>query len=239
MLAQAALGLGTRLGEVDAEGDRELVGERAAASQQCRVGRVRRVRIDGGADGRVAAPARGAVAGAGEDVVERRAVDRGDEAREAFAEERAAADLLDGVAHGVLEHVHVEERGAAVADELKAREARGVADALRRERRLGGEDVVLKPLHEREVVGVAAQDAHGDVRVAVDEAGEDHGLSEVADGLGGMAGAEIGGGADVGDFGSGDKDRAVAEDVARGVLGDDVRGCVKHAAILPDAPGGG
>src|SRR5690606_23640395 len=75
----------------------------------------------------------------------------------------------DGV--GVV--IHVDEGRGAAADHFPAGQFGADAHEFRvHELHLCREDVVVEPGHQLEVVGNAAKERHGGVRVAVDEAGK-------------------------------------------------------------------
>jgi hypothetical protein len=76
---------------------------------------------------------------------------------------------------GLREEVHVVEAGDAAAQHLGAGEQRAVADEGGRDMlRLGGPDGFLQPAHQRQIVGDAAHQRHGGMRVQVDQAGDQH-----------------------------------------------------------------
>ena len=129
---EARLGFADGLGEVEAEAEAEFVGQRAAAPEQAGVRGVDGVGRDGAADARMVLP----LAGVAADAVEvRRLVGGGEsgvELRDVFAQDGAQARFVDGGEDGVLEHVHVEERGAAGTEEFGAGEERRRADDLGR-----------------------------------------------------------------------------------------------------------
>ena len=72
----------------------------------------------------------------------------------------------------VREEIHVVEAGDPAAQHLGAGEERAVAHELARHMLcFGRPDVFVQPAHERQVVGKAAHQRHGGVRMGVDEAG--------------------------------------------------------------------
>ncbi len=86
---------------------------------------------------------------------------------------RRARDLL-------LEVVHVDVRRRPRLDHFEGRETRARADELWRHRlRFGREDVVLQPVHERQIVREPAEHHHRRVRVRVDQPWHDHGARGV------------------------------------------------------------
>ena len=78
--------------------------------------------------------------------------------------------------------VHVAIAGDAVADLLQAAELDPPADVLLGEASLQGPDLLLEPWHELHVVGIAAQQGHGQMGVAVDQSGYGQ-LAVTIDGL--------------------------------------------------------
>jgi len=78
--------------------------------------------------------------------------------------------------------VHIIVAGDAVADLLQAAELDPPADVLLGEAGLQGPDLLLEPWHQLHVVGIAAQQGHGQMGVAVDQAGYGQ-LAVTIDGL--------------------------------------------------------
>ena len=78
--------------------------------------------------------------------------------------------------------VHVTIAGYAVADLLQAAQLDPPADVLLGETGLQGPDLLLEPWHKLHVVGIAAQQGHGQMGVAVDQAGNGQ-LAAAVDGL--------------------------------------------------------
>ena len=67
------------------------------------------------------------------------------------------------------EEIHVVEAGHAAAQHFRAGEPRAVVDELFRHMlHLGRPDVLIEPVHQREVVGEPAHQRHGGVRMEVD-----------------------------------------------------------------------
>ena len=100
---------------------------------------------------------------------------------EFLAEERRAAGdvgldaaLCDGLADLVAEGVHIRDGRRAEAQALGQRQQRRGLHAAAVEALLGREDVVLEPRLQLGVVGEAAHRRHGQMGVAVDEAGHEH-----------------------------------------------------------------
>jgi len=91
------------------------------------------------------------------------------------------AGLGHGLGHGVREVVHVRHGGHAEAQTLGDGELRRGLDRARVEMVLAREDVVREPVLQHEIVRVAAQDVHGQVRVAVHEARHQHHAGAVDD----------------------------------------------------------
>ncbi len=117
--------------------------------------------------------------------VEQRRADRGSD-----------AGVGDGTRHRARLPVHVPEPDGPGPDHLHAGQAGAPVDVLGGQLRLGRPDVTLQPLHQRQVVGVAAEEGHRRVRVAVDESGHDRGPAPVED-LVAVGGPHVG--PDVGD----------------------------------------
>ena len=112
--------------------------------------------------------------------VPRRLVARCLAARRGPCRRAAAARRWRGarVAHGARDRgrspVHVPEPHRAGADHLETREPGAPVDVVVGEARLGGPDLLLEPLHEREIAAEAAEQGHRRVGVPVHEPGEEH-----------------------------------------------------------------
>ena len=74
-----------------------------------------------------------------------------------------------------------QKRTVPRADHLDAREPGAPVDVVVGEARLGGPDLLLEPLHQREVAAVAAEQRHARVGVPVHEAGHEHVAAGVDD----------------------------------------------------------
>ena len=77
--------------------------------------------------------------------------------------------------------VHVPEAHRPAADHLDARQPRPPVDVVGVELGLGGPDLGLQPVHQRQVVAVAAKERHRRVRVGVDEARDERHTRPVDD----------------------------------------------------------
>ena len=138
----------------------------------------------------------------------------GGEADHVRAGDRADAGVDRCPGHVVTEVVHVREGGRAALQHLDRGEQGPPVDEVGGdERGLGGEDVVVEPGHEGEVVGEAAQQRHRGVAVRVDQAGDD----EVAGGVDhrGAVGAGRARAEQRGDAVAFDQDRAAFDDRSR------------------------
>ena len=174
----AAVDLALGLGDVDLNRDAEPVRLAADPLQRRRRDRVDRMRSQRGRDQVTAdlvelgeAGDRGSlqVIGAGRvAAVDQRRPDG-----------RPQAGVGDGARHRTGLPVHVPEAHGAGADHLDAGEPRPPVDVRGGQLRLGRPDVPLQPLHQGQVVGVAAEERHRGVGMAVDEAGDDEGAGAV------------------------------------------------------------
>jgi len=96
------------------------------------------------------------------------------------AEGDAHARRGRGLERRLGEEIHVVEAGDAAAQHLGAGERGAVAHELRRHvLHLGGPDVLLQPALERQVVGQAAHQRHGGVRMRVDQARDENVLGQL------------------------------------------------------------
>ena len=101
---------------------------------------------------------------------------RGGEVDDRLAQDAAHAGFFCYARDDILEVIHVGVGGDAAAQHFQDAEPR----AARHEVFVyvvgfGGEDVLLQPFIEGEIVGQAAEEAHGGVGVAVDQAGKNQG----------------------------------------------------------------
>ena len=128
------------------------------------------------------------------------------------------AALGHGLGDLVAEVVHLRDGGDAKAQALGDGELGGSLDAAAVEPVLPGEDAVVQPLVEGQVVAIAPEDGHGQVDVAVDEARHQHHAGAVHDGLGPFLGSLFG---KIADLAVGDADEGVQQDAHLLVHGDD------------------
>ncbi len=83
----------------------------------------------------------------------------------------AQADFAGHRGGGVGEEIHIVEAGGAAADHLGGGQAHAIgAEGVADVGALGRPDMVLQPVHQRQVVGQPAQQAHRRMRVRVDQA---------------------------------------------------------------------
>ena len=102
------------------------------------------------------------------------------ETDDGFAQHAAHAGFFRRFGHHILEVVHVGESGGAGEHHFEAAEARSPAHEIGRHvLRFGREDVVAPASPEAEIVGDAAEQRHGGVRVGVDQAGSQDGIGPV------------------------------------------------------------
>jgi hypothetical protein len=88
----------------------------------------------------------------------------------------AHAGLVDGLGTGVREEIHVVEAGRAATDHLRHGQIHAIEAELARDvRAFGWPDVVLQPVHQRQVVGQPAQQGHRRMRVDIDQSRQ-HGV---------------------------------------------------------------
>ena len=113
---------------------------------------------------------------------------RGGEVQHRDGQLSADAALVHQFAGHFREEVHVGEAADAALELLGDGQFGAVAD----ERfvdplGLGGPDVVLQPVHQRQIVGQAAEQGHGGMAVGVDQAGGEHAVRQLAHLRGRMA----------------------------------------------------
>ncbi len=223
-----------RLGEVNQQRHAVPVGQLARRFERGAVERVRRMRSDRRSDERVGLPLRDERLGPREPVGRRRRVgDRKHDHR--LPEDRPQAGLVRGLGDVVFEVVHVGERGRARLDHLERREPRPHPDELwRHGRLLRREDVLLEPVHQREVVGEAPVEHHRHVRVGVDETGQHDLAGRVDPAARRKLAAKLLQGANGHDAIAVDRDGAVRNHASRGVHRHD-RSARHHEVHAPAA----
>ena len=96
------------------------------------------------------------------------------EVHHALADRRAQPALRDRFEHhiGVVHRLHRQHRGRAAAQQLGRRQPRRGAQRLGRVRGFHRPDARPQPVHQREIVGVAAEQRLTEVNVRLDEAGQ-------------------------------------------------------------------
>jgi hypothetical protein len=201
--------------------NRQAIGERTAGLERRRIERIHRMRRDRRRDQIVVGELRGEFLGARQAVGRRlRVGDRepDDRLAEDAAEPCRARDARDLL----LEVVHVRVGGRPRLDHLQRREPRSGAHELGRDRPgFGRKNVLLQPVHQREIVGEAPEQHHRRMRVRVDQPWHDHAAAGVEG---------VGRGVGCGDrvrpihgdnVASIDRDCAAVDDAARRVFGDD------------------
>ena len=109
-----------------------------------------------------------------------------------------------GLSHLVAEEIHIGHGGGAEAQRFGDGQESRRLDAASVQLILRGEDVFVQPLVQLHVVGIAAHGRHGQMGVAVDEAGHQHHALAVDD-LGRMLLRRLAG--EVADFAVGDADK--------------------------------
>ncbi len=135
----------------------------------------------------------------------------------------AHAAAVDDLGNRVRVVVHVDERRRPAANHLPARELGPDAhEFCVDELDLGREDVVVEPVHERQVVGDAAQQRHRGMRVAVDEPRHDDPIGAWQGGARGVGLADITCRTDLKDHAVIDCDRAVFDHSHVAIHRDDV-----------------
>src|SRR6267378_427775 len=210
-------------GDMDKDGRVIFTGHRGGVAQGFFGTGVNGVGSDGGLNERIALPFFQEFLGVGGHfglvfVVGHGEIDPG------FAKDSAQAGGFGLFGFGVFKVIHVGERGGAAADHFGEREAGAPADVVFGDvARFGGEDELAEPVVEGDVVFQPAHQHHGDMRVPVDQAGDD----QLAGGIDGLFCGEAlwkcGGDvlADGDDFVAADGEEAVFEDAAVGVHRDD------------------
>ena len=180
------------LADVNVERHIVFLGDFGALPHQRAAARVGRVRGDHRHDQRMALPFLNKALRPLQSVIGRRAVGGG-ELHHRLAAQRPHARIGEGLRDVVLEIIHVVDAGHAAADHLGRGELRAQADKLRRdELLLGRQHITVQPHIETQVVGQAAQQGHGHMRVAIDQAGHDHATGAVDCFRRGIAGQNVG-----------------------------------------------
>ncbi len=114
-----------------------------------------------------------------------------------LAENAAHPGLFGDAGDRILEVVHIRIGRDAAADHLDQAQPRSPLDKVfGHVLRFGGEDIFLEPVVEGMVVSKATEQAHGRVRMAVYESGEDQRAAGVDRSTGAMARFDIGSPAD-------------------------------------------
>ena len=137
-----------------------------------------------------------------------------------FPDHRPHAGLVSGFGHGVLEKIHVAETGGAGQDHFSTGQQGAGFDLVVIEPGFGRENMVLEPVHQRQVVGHAAKTGHGRMGMGVDQPGQD----DAAFGIQGSRGRPGGGfrhGTGGGDLGSVDGQVSGVEFTALGIHGQE------------------
>ncbi len=169
----------------------EFVGQHADAFQRCVGDGVGRVRCESGTQQRVIA----------QFIVQRQtfvqifvgtAGPGAGEVDDDQADAGAHADLGGGARGDFRKEVHVVEAGGAAAQHLGHGEQAAVAhEFIAHPLGFGRPDVVIQPIHQRQIVGQAAQQRHGGVGVGVDETGDQRMFAALDDLVGLVAGAGL------------------------------------------------
>ena len=160
------------------DGQVELFGQCDDPAEAAVADRVRRVRCQAEVDQRLLQPALANGQALAQVVVGIAGVGGG-EFEGGDAQGRAHAQFAGCLGAGVGIEIHVVEAGDAAAQHFGAGQAGAVEDELRRHVcRLGRPDVLLQPLHQWQVVGDAAQQAHRCVGVEIDQAGDQQMLAQ-------------------------------------------------------------
>lgn len=110
-------------------------------------------------------------------------------------DKRPQPHLLCRRSSRIREIVHIIITGDAESDQLQAAELHPPVDILLSQPRLQGPDLLLQPGHQLHVVGIAPQEAHCQVGMAVDQAGDGQhsiALYHLIAALSGQAGADLG-----------------------------------------------
>ena len=145
------------------------------------------------------------------------------EADNGLAQHAAHPGFLGHFRRHVLEVVHVGKGGGSAEQHFQRGQARAPADEVGRYvLGLGGEDELVQPVLQIPVVGDAAEQRHGGVRVGIDEAGRQDGVGAV-DALLRLE-ARVDGrlGPDSHDALAANGDGAVLDDAVLRVLGDEI-----------------
>lgn len=137
-----------------------------------------------------------------------------------------------GLEHGFLKKIHIHAGRGAGTQHFRIAQQAAQAHDFRGELGLHRKDALLQPVHERHVVGQAAQKGHGRVGMSIDEAGQNEHPAQIKLALGLPGGAQRvtrphGSHQPVGD-GHG----CVFKDAALRVLSDDDSGVEERVAVL-------
>ena len=161
-------GLAGGLGQMDVDVRVQLLGQGHGPLQQRRRAGVGGVRHHHPGDAGVVGVLGDQLAGDGETVFQLAVGGRG-EIVDHLADGGAQAGVLHRAGGLGREEVHVNEAGDPVLDHLHAGQHGPPVDLVAGEPLLHGEDVLLQPLLQSQVVGHPAHEGHGRVGVGVDE----------------------------------------------------------------------
>ena len=110
----------------------------------------------------------------------RRLIVRSGKIDDRFGEHASHAGFLRDPRYGIFEIVHVAIGGRSATQHFEKTQPSGPDDKiLGHVSRFGRKNIFVEPFVERKVVGNAAEQAHGRVRVAVDQAGHDDAAARV------------------------------------------------------------
>ena len=84
-------------------------------------------------------------------------------------EHRADTQFLGRISHRLLVPIHIDERGHATAQHLDNTQLGTELHIVAVDQRLIGPDVVVQPLHQLDIVGIATHQCHRDVAMGVDQ----------------------------------------------------------------------
>ena len=155
--------------QVDMNRHVELRGQRCDPLEDKVADGVRRMRRQGKRHQRVVAPRIPHGKALGEIVLGIGGVGRG-KFEDRHAQHGPNAGIAGRFGGSAGKEVHVVEAGDAPAQHFPRRQTRAVADEVGRdELALGGPDALVQPTHQRQVVGVPAQQGHGRVRMEIDQ----------------------------------------------------------------------
>ncbi len=121
----------------------------------------------------------------------------GGEVDEDHADRRAHLSGIGGARGLVGEEIHVVEAGGAAAQHLGHRQPRAVVNEFGADPgAFGRPDVISQPLHQRQIVGKAAEQTHRRVGVGVDEAGDQRVFGQIKFDVGVITPPRLGAGDD-------------------------------------------